>query len=144
MQPCSSCHQHLRSVPRICGQSIFPRASLTMELQGSERSDASVLGPVGGLLVFLPSQYLSQEPHRARGLHLAVQQMNSAGLAEQAGFDYKSPRILWGVLTRIPVLWEQKLPWQRLQCLFCFPSCWKSFTMNDDDSRCCLFSVLVC
>lgn len=33
-----------------------------------------------------------------------------AGLAEQAGFDYKSPRVLWRAHTRIPVLWEQKLP----------------------------------
>ena len=31
-------------------------------------------------------------------------QMNPARLAEQAEFDYKSPRILWGAHTRIPAV----------------------------------------
>lgn len=82
-------------MPGICGQSALHGTLLTLELQDS-RCLKGAMALYGCWCLFLSKSCFGSPTE-----HVASTWLNSAGLAMQAGFDYKSPGILWGTHTKI-------------------------------------------
>lgn len=83
-------------MPGVCGQSALLETLLTLELQDSRRLKGA-MALYGCWCLFLSKSCLGSPTE-----HVASTWLNSAGLATQAGFDYKSPGILWDMYTKIP------------------------------------------